>query len=366
MSLKKLRGRIDKIDKKIVDLLNERAKLVSSVARIKSIKKMSIFSPEREALILRKIKAINKGPLSSKDVEVIYREILSVCRALRVMVKVGYLGPEGTFTHLAAIRKFGSRSQFLSCDSIREVFEHVERAEVDYGVVPIENSIEGAVTYTLDMFLESSLKICAEVFLNVFHSLLRASETKRLLRIYSHPQVFSQCRRWIISQYPNAQLIPTSTTAKAAQMAKKDRESACIGNHVLAAIYGLKEIRKHIEDSPSNVTRFLVISKNDSLPSTYDKTSILFFIKDKVGALHDALNSFKRNGINLTKIESRPSKKRPWEYYFFVDFEGHRENKNVSNALKSLEKKCAFLKILGSYPREDNGYKEKFKKTEGL
>ncbi len=355
--LTKLRHNIDKVDKEIVRLLNERAELVSQIAHIKKKNNISIFSPEREALILRKIKAINKGPLNNKDLEIIYREILSVCRALRITLHIGYLGPQGTFTHLAAIRKFGARSKFLSCDSIKDVFEHVEKEDVNYGVVPIENSIEGAVTYTLDMFLESNLKICAEIFLNISHSLLRVSENKRLTKIYSNPQVFSQCRQWIIHKYPKAQLIPTSTTAKAAQMAKKDENSACIGSHMLASLYGLKEINTHIEDLPSNVTRFLVISKSDSLPSNKDKTSILFSIKDKVGALHDALDAFKKNGINLTKIESRPSKKRPWEYYFFVDFEGHRSNKRVAKALDLLEKKCAFFKILGSYPKEIDDYR---------
>lgn len=352
MILAKLRKNIDKVDDQLLKLLNERVKLVNNVASLKAKNKLEIFSPEREALILRRLKELNKGPLKNADAEIIFEEILSVCRALKVILDIAYLGTEGTFTHLAAVKKFGRRGNFISCDSIREVFERVEKEGVNYGVVPIENSIEGVVNYTLDMFFKSNLKICSEVILNVSHSLLRFSKKKRLARIYSNPQVFSQCRDWLLREYPKAQLIPTVTTAKAAKLTRKDMAGACIGNKMLATLYGLKEISSHIEDSPSNITRFLVISKNDSLPSRKDKTSILFSIKDKVGALHDVLYSFKKNKINLTKIESRPSKRKPWEYYFFVDFEGHRNDNSVKKTLSSLEKECAFMKILGSYPKE--------------
>jgi chorismate mutase/prephenate dehydratase len=350
MSLKELRKKIDKIDEKIIDLLNKRAKEVIEVSNLKSKNKIGIFSPEREAMILSRVKKLNKGPLTSEDVEIIFREILSVCRSLRTVLKVAYLGPRGTFTHLAAIKKFGKKVQFLSAESISDVFEKVEKNEVNFGVVPIENSIEGVVTYTLDMFFTSSLKICSEMTLNISHSLLGIG--KKIKRIYSHPAVFAQCRKWISKNYPHIELIPTSSTAYAALKAKKDKEGACIGNEILAEIYGLRIIASSIQDSISNYTRFLVIAKTDSPPSGRDKTSILFSIKDKVGALHEVLSSFKKYGINLTKIESRPSKRKAWEYYFFVDFEGHKSSSSIQCVLKKLEKDCIFVKVLGSYPKE--------------
>ena len=350
MELKKLRRKIDQLDEKILSFLNKRAKEVIKISEIKNKTNLGIFSPEREAEILSRIKKLNEGPLSNEDVEIIFREILSVCRSLKTTLKIVYLGPQGTFTHLAAIKKFGKKVKFLPSESIREVFERVEKEEVDFGVVPIENSIEGVVTYTLDMFFASSLKICSEVTLNIFLSLLGTG--KKIRRIYSHPVVFAQCRKWISKNYPDIELIPTSSTAYAALKAKQDKESACIGNKILANLYGLKVISSSIQDTSSNYTRFLVIAKNDSSPSGKDKTSILFSIKDKVGALHDVLSSFKKHKINLTKIESRPSKKKAWEYYFFVDFEGHKEDSLVKKALKELENNCLFVKVLGSYPKE--------------
>ncbi|UCG35169.1 MAG: prephenate dehydratase [Candidatus Omnitrophota bacterium] len=351
MKLKKLREKIDKIDSQILKLLNERAKEVMGVSQLKKVNNLQLYSPEREALILSRLKKINKGPLVNEDVEMIFREVVSVCRSLRAQLKIAYLGPEGTFTHLAAIKKFGKKLKYIPAESIPGVFEKVEKGEVDYGVVPIENSIEGVVNYTLDMFFSSPLKVCAEIVLNISHSLLGTSG-KKIKRIYSNPQVFAQCRKWISQTYPNIELVPTASTAKAAQAAKKDPQGACIGNSVLAGLYGLKVIASSIEDSSSNITRFLVIAKNDSPSSGKDKTSILFSIKDRVGALHDVLFSFKKHRINLTKIESRPSKKKPWDYYFFVDFEGHRESALFKKALKELEKGCIFVKILGSYPKE--------------
>ncbi len=351
MKLKKLREKIDSIDEKILKLLSQRAKEVMGVSQLKKEIKLQSYSPEREALILSRLKKLNKGPLASEDLDMIFREIVSVCRSLRTELKVAYLGPQGTFTHLATIKKFGKKPKHIPAESIPGVFEKVEKGAVDYGVVPIENSIEGVVNYTLDMFFDSPLKVCAEIVLNISHSLLGASG-KKIKRIYSNPQVFAQCREWISQNYPRIELIPTSSTAKAAQEAKKYPGGACIGNSILAQLYGLKVIASSIEDSSSNVTRFLVIAKNDSPTSGKDKTSVLFSIKDRVGALHDVLFSFKKHRINLTKIESRPSKKKPWDYYFFVDFEGHRDSALFKKALKELEKGCVFVKILGSYPKE--------------
>tara|TARA_B100000315_G_scaffold260621_1_gene323470 strand:+ start:1880 stop:2947 length:1068 start_codon:yes stop_codon:yes gene_type:complete len=354
MQLQNLRKKIDQIDEKILNLLNQRADEVIKVGKLKKKNNISVYSPEREASMLKRLKSINKGAFRPEDVENVFREILSVCRSQRTILEIAYLGPPGTFTHLASIKKFGKRPNYIESESIKDVFDKVERGEADYGVVPVENSIEGVVNYTLDMFFVSNLSICAEVTLNISHSLLGAKvkDITKIKRIYSNPQVFAQCRSWISRNLKNAELVPTESTAKAALRAKKDLSGACIGNKILANIYSLNIIASEIEDSPYNYTRFLIISKNDTPASGKDKTSILFAVKDKVGALYDALYSFKSHKINLTKIESRPSKKKPWEYYFFVDFQKHRSSPVVKKALKKLEKECIFLKILGSYPKE--------------
>ncbi len=349
--LKKLREKIDKIDTKILSLLNERAQEVIKISSLKERQNLAVYSPEREANMMKRLKKINAGPFNPKDIENVFREILSVCRSQKTKFSVAYLGPQGTFTHLAAIKKFGKKPRHMPSESISDVFDKVERGEANYGVVPIENSTEGVINYTLDMFFVSPLNICAEVTLNITHSLLGRSHSK-IKRVYSNSQVFPQCRSWIARSLKGVELIPVSSTAKAAQKAKNDKNGACIGNKILANLYGLQVIASSIEDSPHNYTRFLIIANNDSSSSGKDKTSILFAIKDKVGALHEVLSCFKRHGINLTKIESRPSKRKPWEYYFFVDFEGHKSSSSVQKALQKLEKDCMFVKILGSYPKE--------------
>lgn len=350
--LNNLRKKIDLLDNRILDLLNQRAKEVIKISKLKKENNLGIYVPAREASILNRLKKMNKGPLDSEDVGMLFSEMLSVFRSFRSVLTVAYLGPQGTFTHLAAIKKFGKKPGFVPGDSISDVFDKVERGESDYGVVPIENSIEGVVNYTLDMFFSSSLKICSEITMNISHALLVATGVKEIKRIYSNPQVLAQCRTWILRSYPKAELVPTVSTAKAAQQAKSDRNGACIGNKILAGLYGLKIAAFSIEDSSYNITRFLVIARNDSSLSDSGKTSILFSIKDKVGALHDVLYTFKKNGINLTKIESRPSKKKPWDYYFFVDCEGYKSPLFLQKALKELEKMCVFVKVLGSYPKE--------------
>ncbi|MDD3296042.1 MAG: prephenate dehydratase [Candidatus Omnitrophica bacterium] len=354
MDLKKLRNKIDFIDSKILKLLSSRMSEVKKVSRLKKEKRLKNYSPEREASMLAHLKAIGKGSLSGIDIENIFREILSACRSQDSSLKIAYFGPQGTFTHLAALKNFGKKSEYIPVDSIGDVFDKVERKEADYGVVPIENSTEGVVNYTLDMFFASNLNICSEVTLNVSHSLLavKGVSLKKIKRVYSHPQVFPQCRRWISRSLKEAELITVSSTALAAKKAKGDRNGACIGNKVLASLYGLQVLASSMEDSLNNYTRFLIIAESDSAASGKDKTSLLFSVKDKVGALYDVLSLFKNQGINLTKIESRPSKKKPWEYYFFVDIEGHRSNPSVQKALTKLEKDCVFVKILGSYPRE--------------
>lgn len=354
MQLEKVRKKIDNIDARIVKLLNQRAKEVIEISKIKTKNKLSNYAAERETNILRRLKDLGQGPLASVDLENIFREVLSSCRSLKSVLRVAYLGPQGTFTHLAAIRNFGKKAQYISAESISDCFDKVERQEADYAVVPIENSTEGVINYTLDMFVDSNLKICSEATLSISHYLLAASNVtlNKIKRIYSNPQVFPQCRIWLSRHLPGVEFIPTTSTAKAAIAAKKDKSGACVGNKILAQVYDLNVIASSIEDSSSNITRFLIIANYDSGVSGKDKSSILFSVKDRVGVLHDVLYSFKKYGINLTKIESRPSKKKPWEYYFFIDFEGHRNSIHVQKALAQLEQQCVFVKILGSYPKE--------------
>ncbi|MCM8781694.1 MAG: prephenate dehydratase [Candidatus Omnitrophica bacterium] len=356
-ALVSLRRQIDSIDKKIIGLLNERARISLEIGKIKKKNELSTYSPDRESSVYKKVLSQNKGPLSDENIKAVYREVMSATLSLEGPMRIAYLGPVATFTHLASIKKFGSSVKYIPANSITEVFVEVENGRADYGVVPIENSIEGAVSHTLDMFIESDLKICSEVSLEISHNLLgkQVKRIPRIDKIYSNPQVFGQCRIWLEANLPNAELIEVSSTAKAAEIASKEKNSACIASSLAALCYGLKIYAKSIEDYGHNVTRFLVIGRIESRPTKNDKTSIMFSITDRVGALHDMLVPFKKNRINLTKIESRPSKKRAWDYYFFVDLEGHCQDPKVKKALKELERQATFLKVLGSYPVGNNG-----------
>jgi len=350
MNLKNLRKKIDGIDKEIIRLLNMRAKVTLNIADLKLKSGEGIYSPDRERQVLKKISEINAGPLTPKALEAIYREIMSCSLVLKRQLKIAYLGPQVSFTHLAALKRFGSQVKYAPLDSISDVFLEVERGAVDYGVVPIENSIEGIVSHTLDMFVDTDLKICAQIILDVSHNLLANCAKDKIRRIYSNPYVFGQCRIWLQENLPNVEKVEVSSTTRAAQIAAKEKYGACIASSLASKVYKLKILASDIEDSPHNVTRFLVIGKID-VPSTGgDKTSVMFSIKDRVGALHDMLVPFKKYSINLTKIESRPSKKKAWDYYFFVDLDGHCDDPRVKRALSELEAKCTFLKILGSYP----------------
>lgn len=351
MSIKQIRSKIDGIDSKILKLLNERAGATLKIGEVKRAKGKSIFVPEREISVYHRLTAKNKGPLSNDSLKAIYREIMSSALSMEKALEVSYLGPELTFTHMAAMKKFGSSVSYKSCDTITDVFNGVEKGESDYGVVPIENSIEGAVNHTLDMFADSDLKICSEIFLEVNHSLLsNETDISKVRKVYSKPEVFGQCRMWLEANLHGVGLAEASSTARAAEIASQEKRSACIASELVGVKYGLNILSRSIEDSPHNVTRFLVIGMTEAKPTRDDKTSIMFSIKDRSGALHDMLVPFKKYGINLTKIESRPSRVRAWEYYFFVDMAGHHKNARVSKALRELEKGAAYLKVLGSYP----------------
>ncbi|NQV04115.1 MAG: prephenate dehydratase [Candidatus Omnitrophica bacterium] len=351
MRLKNLRKKIDSVDKEIIGLLNKRASITKDVGRLKDRTKSGVYVPDREAEIYNNLSRENKGPLSGKALRAIYREIMSSSLALGRSLKIAYLGPEATFTHIAAIKKFGSQVKYSPCNSITEVFRAVEVSRCNYGVVPVENSIEGAVNHTLDMFIDSDLKICSEVFLDISHNLIGRCNLKSVKRIYSNPQVFGQCRLWLDSHLRNVELIEVSTTSRAAEIATREKNACAIASLLAAEKYRLKVLARGIEDSANNITRFLVIGQHTPAPTKKDKTSIMFSGKDRPGALHDMLVPFKKNKVNLTKIESRPSKRKAWEYYFFVDAVGHCQDSNVQKALKDVAKQSIYLKVLGSYPR---------------
>lgn len=349
--LKKLRIEIDEIDNEILRLLNKRANVVIEIAHIKRNEKAKYYSPEREREILERITALNTGPFPNDTLKVIYREILSASLSLEEPLKVACLGPLATFTHLAALRHFGSSALFVPVESIKEVFDTVESGKTGFGVVPIENSSEGVVSYTLDMFMDYDLKITAEVMLEISQNLISKNGDKaKIKKVYSNPLAAAQCRRWLESKLLKIPILETTSTAKAAELASQDDDAAAIASELAAKVYNLQFIERDIEDSKHNVTRFLVISKEFHSKTGKDKTSIMFSIKDRPGALYDILSPFKKAKINLTKIESRPSKRKAWEYIFFVDMEGHIDDKKVRRAIDNMKDSCLYLKILGSYP----------------
>lgn len=348
--LEKLRKEIDGIDEEILSSLNKRIELAKKIGQLKQAQNKVSYHPDREKEVYSRLKEKNKGPFPNKGLEAVYREIMSASLAVEGPLKVAYLGPEATFTHLAAKNKFGTSAQYLSVKSIADVFSACERQEANYGVVPIENTTEGVVTHTLDMFLDSNLKICSESLLDVSLYLLSNSPISKIKRLYSHPQPFAQARAWLDNNLKDAERIEVSSTAQAAKLAGGEERSAAIATELAASIYGLDIIAERIEDRSDNCTRFLVIGQAESPPTGEDKTSILFSIKDKVGALYEMLLPFAKHGINLSKIESRPLRQQAWQYVFFVDLCGHKEEERVKKALGELEQGCVFLKILGSYP----------------
>ncbi|UCG78447.1 MAG: prephenate dehydratase [Nitrospirota bacterium] len=352
--LDKLRKKIDETDEKILKLLNERAEIVLDVAEHKRNEDKVYYAPIREREILERLQANNKGPFPNDALKVVFREIISASLAMEKPLEVACLGPLSTYTHLAGVRHFGSSAKFIPVKSIKEVFEAVESAQADYGVVPIENSTEGVVSYTLDMFVDFDLNIIAEIMLEISHNLLSVSgKMEDIRKIYSHPQPVAQCRRWLERNLPNIPVYESSSTAKAAEQASEENDSAAIASELAAKTYDLNFVHRAIEDNKNNYTRFLVISRDAVPRSNNDKTSIMFSIKDRPGALFDILTPFKRAKINLKKIESRPSRRKAWEYIFFVDMEGHIEDKRVEKAIEEIKDNCLYLKILGSYPQSE-------------
>ena len=349
--LDELRKKIDEIDLGILELLNKRTEVVLDVGKTKQDKNIKVHSPERERAVFERLKEKNPGPFPNEPLKLIYEEIMSASLALQQPLKIAYLGPSATFTHLAARRQFGSSAEYLPESSIREVFEAVYRDKTHYGVVPVENSTEGVVNYTLDMFIDSDLNIAFEIMLPISHNLLsKTGDRSDIKTIYSHPQARAQCRSWLESNFPGIPVVQELSTAAAAKRVSQDASSAAVASELAAAVYDLQFVEKGIEDHQNNYTRFLVISKDSSSRTGKDKTSIMLSVKDRPGALYMILQPFARHKINLTKIESRPTRRKAWEYVFFVDMEGHIEDKGVRKAINDVKKECLFFKVLGSYP----------------
>jgi len=352
--LKKLRARIDEIDDSLLALISERAKIAQDIARVKGghAGNHGFYRPEREAQVLRHVIERNKGPLLEEEMARLFREIMSACLALEQVLDIAYLGPEGTFTQTAALKHFGHSVNTTAFASIDQVFREVEAGACQYGVVPIENSIEGVVNHTLDMLINSSLLICGEVELRIHHHLMsKAKSIKDIEEIYSHQQSLAQCRGWLDTHLLDAERIAVNSNAEAARIASGLEKSAAIAGETAAEQYGLHILESNIEDEPDNTTRFLVIGKHDTKPSGSDKTSLLFSTPNRPGALHQMLACFSKNDVSMTRIESRPSRQGMWDYVFFVDVEGHAKDKKVAAALKALKDCASMVKLLGSYPQ---------------
>lgn len=358
-ALDQLRINIDDIDRKLIALINDRAKQVVEVGRIKRKAGIPIYAPHREAAVLKKVMGFSEGPIQNRTIEAVYRELMSGSFALEQPLRIGYLGPVGTYSHLAATRQFGSSVEFENLRAIDGVFEEVARGHVDYGLVPIENSTGGGITETLDAFMvyHDKLNIYGEVQLEVHFSLLANCKPDQVKRIYSKSEALLQCRNWLITQYPKAEQIPAESTAAAAQRAKADNEqdpasgAAAIGSVLAGEIYGLHPLFERIEDRTSNITRFLILSKSETEVSDEDKTSIMFTTEDRPGSLVDVLNVFKRSGVNLSHIDKRPSQAVNWDYTFFVDCIGHRKDAKFAEVVGEARAHCKDLTVLGSYPR---------------
>jgi len=351
MSLEELRKKIDELDHQLVKLLNERARVVVEIGKLKTKTDKPVYSPDREKEVFARIAQANEGPLPDRCLVAIWRELMSGSFVLERPLRIGYLGPAGSFSHTAAMLKFGQSVEYEPLVDITSIFDEVSKGHCDLGLAPVENTMGGGVIETLDALIDSNVKVCAEVLMAIHHSLLGNCSLEEIEKIYSKPEVFAQCRNWLSATFKEAQTIPVASTARAAQMAADEPGAAAIGSNVAAELYGLRIICENIEDIANNITRFLVISREDARPTGEDKTAILFSTAHKAGALADVLDVFKRYDINMTNIESRPSKKRQWEYYFFVDFLGHRTDKNVQEGMEEARKHCLQLSILGSFPR---------------
>lgn len=346
-----LRRKIDAIDAQILDLLNQRARVAQEVGHVKAETNAPVFRPEREAQVLRKVADNNPGPLLSRDLQIIYREMMSACRALEKRVVVAYLGPVGTYSEQAVYRQFGHAVDGLACASIDEVFRSVEAGTADFGVVPIENSTEGPVNLTLDLLLQTTLTISGEVALPIHHNLMtKSGAMDGVTRICAHSQALAQCNAWLNQHYPAIERQPVSSNAEAARLASVDLTVAAIAGDVAAQTYQLHVVGVHIQDDPHNRTRFAVIGRLKTAPSGRDQTSLILSVPNKAGAVLSLLAPLAKHGVSMTRFESRPARMGSWEYYFYVDLEGHEDDEKIVKALAELKENAAFFKLLGAYP----------------
>jgi len=352
--LKRYRDEIDRLDEELLRVLNLRAQHALRIGEIKKEKSLPLYIPHREQEVLDRLEEINPGPFPKESLRVVFREVISACLALQRPLKVAYLGPEATYTHQAGLEYFGTAVDFLPVRFVEGVFQAVEREQAHYGVVPLENSTEGVVNVALDMFSVSPVKIVGELYMRISHHLLSLSGHRReMKRIFSHPQATAQCKKWLSLHMPGVAVVDVSSTAEAAANAAGDLQSGAIASEMAAILYGLKITEKEIEDVKENFTRFVVLGLEEPQPTGKDKTSLLFSVSHEVGALYKVLAVFAREEINLTKIESRPSRRKAWDYLFYIDFEGHAMEDRVKFALEGVEKHTLNLKVLGSYPRHE-------------
>ena len=349
--LKPLREQIDAIDAQILDLLNRRARVAQEVGHVKAETDAPVFRPEREAQVLRSVAQRNPGPLDNRDVQTIFREIMSSCRALERRVAVAYLGPAGTFTEQAMYQQFGHAVESISCISIDEIFRATEAGTADFGVVPIENSTEGAINRTLDLLLQTTLSISGELSIPVHHSLMtKSGSMDGVMHICAHSQALAQCQVWLNQNYPGIERRAVASNGEAARIASEDPTAAAIAGEIAGERYGLGVVKAHIQDDPHNRTRFAVIGRLKPGPCGRDQTSLVLAVPNKAGAVYNLLAPLARHGVSMTRFESRPARIGTWEYYFYMDVEGHAQEKNVADALAELQQNAAFFKLLGSYP----------------
>ena len=347
------RKEIDRLDDEILRLLNERSQFVIQIGHLKKQKdaEAHLHTQGRETAIVERLAQTNPGPFPNSAIRPVYREIMSASLSLEGSQTVAYLGPPATFTHLAALQKFGESAEYIPANSIKDVFDEVERGRIRFGVVPVENSTEGVVNHTLDLLVDSPLVIYGEVMFEVAHNVLsKADSLDQIKTVYSHPQAIAQCRKWLEANLPLAAIVEEPSTARAAERCVEDLTAGAIASELAAEVYGLQILRSRIEDNIHNSTRFLILSQRGSERTGKDKTSIIVSAKDRVGALYDMIRPFSSFGINMTKIESRPTRRKVWEYLFFMDLEGHQDDDRLKKALEEVKGRCLFLKVLGSYP----------------
>jgi chorismate mutase / prephenate dehydratase len=347
-----LREQIDAIDRQLLDLVSRRAQLAAEVGRLKLANASPVYRPEREAEVLRSVAALNQGPLTAEALEPIFREVISACRAMERPLGIAYLGPAGTFSELAALRQFGTTVQLEPCGSIDEVFRCAETARADYAVVPVENSTEGAVSRSLDLLLTTSLKIVAEVSVPVQQHLLTLQGTLAgVQRVFVHPQALAQCLAWLNQNLPTLERVQVASNAEAARQASLDSSAAAVAGENAALRYGLRIAARQIQDDPQNRTRFLVLGRQECSPTGQDKTSLILSVHNRAGAVYHMLAPLARHRVSMTRFESRPARTGGWEYYFYIDVEGHASDPALAAAFEELERECAFFRCLGSYPR---------------